>query len=212
MGEDGGGKKGLPLFVTKEAKGRAAYKLFASTILVGICLIWVYRFTHLPRAGEEGRWAWIGLSVAELWFGLYWIITQSVRWNVVYRYPSKEKLLNRYGDMLPAIDIFVCTADPEIEPPSLVINTILSVMSYNYPPEKLSIYLSDDGGSELTFFALLEASHFSKHWIPFCKKFMVEPTSPAAYFAEHSEPLDITCAQEWLSIKVKSMPCLARHV
>jgi cellulose synthase/poly-beta-1,6-N-acetylglucosamine synthase-like glycosyltransferase len=109
----------------------------------------------------------------------------------------------RYEDQLPGVDIFVCTADPKIEPPTLVISTVLSAMAYNYPPEKLSIYLSDDGGSELTFYALLEAASFSKHWIPFCRKFMVEPRSPAAYFAQHSNVThDIIYSQEWLAIKV----------
>ena len=108
----------------------------------------------------------------------------------------------RYENKLPAVDIFVCTADPKIEPPTLVINTVLSVLSYNYPPEKLSIYLSDDGGSEFTFYALLEASQFSKHWIPFCKKFKVEPRSPPAYFVQNSNPQDTTFTQEWLAIKV----------
>lgn len=69
----------------------------------------------------------------------------------------------------------------------MVINTVLSVMAYDYPPEKLSAYLSDDGCSDLTFYALLEASSFSKHWIPYCKKFNVEPRSPAAYFASMAE-------------------------
>ena len=101
-----------------------------------------------------------------------------------------------------------------MEPPTLVINTVLSVMSYNYPPEKLSIYLSDDGGSELTFYALLEASGFSKHWIPFCKKFNVEPRSPVAFFAQQIDVnQDITYAQEQLAIKVSSWHiCLVRLV
>ncbi|MQL05702.1 hypothetical protein EI015_26900, partial [Escherichia coli] len=90
---------------------------------------------------------------------------------------------NRYEKTLPGVDIFVCTADPEIEPPMMVINTVLSVMAYDYPAEKISVYLSDDGGSEITFYALLEASRFAKHWVPFCKRFEVEPRSPASYFS-----------------------------
>ena len=109
----------------------------------------------------------------------------------------------RYGDKLPAVDVFVCTADPTLEPPTLVVNTVLSAMAYNYPTEKLSVYLSDDGGSELTFYALLEASRFAKRWIPFCKKFKVEPRSPHAYFLNHYDSdQDITFAQKWLAIKV----------
>lgn len=102
---------------------------------------------------------------------------------------------------MPRVDIFVCTADPEMEPPIMVINTVLSMMAYDYPPEKLSVYLSDDGVSELTFYAMLEASRFSKYWLPFCKKFNVEPRSPEAYF--QIEPLDDPVkTKEWLFIKV----------
>lgn len=75
----------------------------------------------------------------------------------------------------------------------MVINTVLSVMAYDYPQEKLAVYLSDDGGSDLTFYALLEATEFSKHWIPYCKKYKIEPRSPAAYFstdpATHNDDL-----------------------
>ncbi|CAA6670703.1 unnamed protein product [Spirodela intermedia] len=78
----------------------------------------------------------------------------------------------RYEEELPTVDVFVCTADPKIEPPALVMNTVLS----------LSVYLSDDGGSELTFYALLQAAGFAREWIPFCRRFQVEPRSPAAYF------------------------------
>lgn len=109
----------------------------------------------------------------------------------------------RYEDNLPRVDIFVCTADPTMEPPLLVMNTVLSVMSYNYPPEKLGVYLSDDGCSELTFYALLEASKFSKYWIPFCKRYNVEPRAPEVYFARKMDLNESGFAQEWTSVKVK---------
>ncbi|PON86295.1 Cellulose synthase [Trema orientale] len=90
-----------------------------------------------------------------------------------------------------------------MEPPTLVISTVLSAMAYNHPPEKLSVYVSDDGGSEFTFYALLEASRFSKHWIPFCKKFDIEPRAPEAYFSlQYSSLQDSKFAQEWLAIKI----------
>ncbi|XP_073001786.1 cellulose synthase-like protein E6 [Typha latifolia] len=172
-------------------------------------MIWVYRATHIPmKDGEEEKkkmmmWAlWIGLFAAEIWFGLYWLLTQSVRWNPVYRHTFKERLSKRYKDNLPGVDVFVCTADPTIEPPIMVINAVLSVMAYDYPTEKLSVYLSDDGGSELTFYALLEASTFAKIWLPFCKKFKVEPRSPAAYFKQESiGPQDGLEGVEWLATK-----------
>ncbi|XP_058202484.1 cellulose synthase-like protein E1 isoform X3 [Rhododendron vialii] len=176
----------LPLFETKAAKGRVAYKLYSLSVFVGIFSIWVFRAGHLPPAETERgrRWGWIGLSMAELWFSFYWFLTQFARWNPVYRSTFKHRLSQsyRYEKELPGVDVFVCTADPTIEPPIMVVNTVLSVMAYDYPPERLAVYLSDDAGSELTFYALLEASRFAKHWLPFCKKFKVEPRSPAAYF------------------------------
>ncbi|XP_058112669.1 cellulose synthase-like protein E6 isoform X2 [Magnolia sinica] len=194
------GREGYaPLFETKEAKGRIAYKMYAISVFMGVCMIWMYRATHVPEKGL--RWAWFGMFGAEIWFVIDWIFSQSARWRPVYRSTFKERLSHRYEDELPGVDIFVCTADPTIEPPTLVINTVLSVMAYDYPQEKLSIYLSDDGGSDLTLYALLEASRFSKHWIPFCKKFKVEPRSPAVYFATTSEPHDTQRTKEWLSTK-----------
>lgn len=116
----------------------------------------------------------------------------------------RVRAITRYEKDLPGIDIFVCTADPIIEPPAMVINTVLSVMAYDYPPEKLTVYLSDDGCSDLTFYAMLEAARFSKIWLPFCKKFRVEPRSPEAYFrAALAEPLgDPVTTKDWSSIKV----------
>lgn len=97
--------------------------------------------------------------------------------------------MNRYDNDLPRVDVFVCTADPIIEPPTMVINTVLSVMAYDYPPEKLAVYLSDDGGSDITFYAAVEAARFAEHWVPFCRKFKVEPRSPEAYFRLQSNKL-----------------------
>ncbi|XP_071709211.1 cellulose synthase-like protein E1 [Rutidosis leptorrhynchoides] len=107
-----------------------------------------------------------------------------VRWNPIHRTTFKHRLSSRQTP-LPSIDVFVCTADRKMEPPMMVINTVLSVLAYDYPPEKLNVYLSDDDGglSELMFYALLEASAFAKYWLPFCKKFKVNQTSPDAYFS-----------------------------
>ncbi|XP_024022113.1 cellulose synthase-like protein E6 isoform X1 [Morus notabilis] len=195
----------LPLFETKLAKGRTLFLSFVTTIFFGIFSIVVYRTSYIPSK-EEGsrRFAWIGLFLAELWFSLYWFITLVIRWNPVYRYTFKDRLSLRYEEVLPSVDIFVCTADPTAEPPSMVVNTVLSVMAYDYPPEKLSVYLSDDGCSDLTFYAMFEALRFSKEWLPFCRKFGVEPRSPEAYFQRaNSQPLggDAAKANEWTSIK-----------
>ncbi|KAG8478893.1 hypothetical protein CXB51_028737 [Gossypium anomalum] len=158
----------------------------------------MYRIRYFPIGGKAERWTWIGLFLSELWFSFYWLLTTVCRWNAVIRIPFIHRLSQRFGKELPSIDIFVCTADPLIEPPSMVVNTVLSMMAYDYLPEKLSVYLSDDEGSNLTFYAMLEAANFSKTWLPFCKKFKVEPMSPEAYFRTASEPLNV---QEWPSAK-----------
>ncbi|KAH7689060.1 Cellulose synthase protein [Dioscorea alata] len=82
-------------------------------------------------------------------------------------------------------------------------STVLSMMAYDYPKEKLSVYLSDDAGSELTFYALCEACKFAKHWIPFCNKFDVEPRSPNAFFYKscHSSSSNLPISNEWSKMK-----------
>ncbi|WRX23655.1 Cellulose synthase - like 10 [Theobroma cacao] len=169
----------VPLFETRPVMGRIPFRLFAASIFVGICFICIYRFV-------DGTLSTAFLTKTG---------SPKARFNLGQN--------NRFEKELPGVDIFVCTADPLIEPPSLVINTVLSVMAYDYPPEKLSISLSDDGGSDLTFYAMLEAATFSKQWLPFCKKFKVEPRSPEAYFRTAFEPVnDPVKAKEWLSVKV----------
>lgn len=82
-------------------------------------------------------------------------------------------------------------------------NTVLSLLAVDYPAHKLACYLSDDGGSPLTFYSLVEASKFAKLWVPFCKKYNVLVRAPFRYFS--SEPhLDSTTSnfiQEWRQMK-----------
>lgn len=70
------------------------------------------------------------------------------------------------------------------EPPLVTANTVLSILSVDYPVDKVSCYVSDDGAAMLTFEALSETSEFAKRWVPFCKKFNVEPRAPEWYFQQ----------------------------
>ncbi|EOA36706.1 hypothetical protein CARUB_v10012240mg [Capsella rubella] len=193
--------EGEPLSETRRKTGRViAYRIFSVSVSLCICLIWFYRVT-VPVETDENRTGldrsiWLVMLIAEIWFGLYWVVTQSSRWNPVWRFTFSDRLSRRYGNNLPRLDVFVCTADPVIEPPLLVVNTVLSVTALDYPPEKLAVYLSDDGGSELTFYALTEAAEFAKTWVPFCKRFKVEPTSPAAYLSSKGNGLFDPAAEE----------------
>jgi hypothetical protein len=89
---------------------------------------------------------------------------------------------------LSGVDVFVSTADPEKEPPLTTGNIILSILSTDYPPEKLAIYLSDDGGALLSFEALAEAASFARIWVPFCRKHQIEPRNPETYFLLRGDP------------------------
>lgn len=85
----------FPLFETKQAKGRLIYRVFATSIFVAICMIWIYRATFMPMKVEEGRWGWIVLFMAEIWFSFYWFLTQVLRWDCIYRYSFKDRLNKR---------------------------------------------------------------------------------------------------------------------
>ncbi|XP_031478906.1 cellulose synthase-like protein E6 [Nymphaea colorata] len=192
----------IPLHSSRRGRrrGRGMYRLLAGINLAGMVAVLFYRVTNIPHESLSLRLLWAAMTLSELWFVLYWIMNQAVRWDPIYRSTFKDRLSLRFEEELPGVDAFVCTADPWKEPPLLVIGTVLSLMAYDYPPEKLSVYLSDDGGSDLTLYALLEASFFSKHWLPFCRKFKIEPRSPAAFFSAEAVP-PLTFSQELSTMK-----------
>lgn len=68
-----------------------------------------------------------------------------------------------------------------------VMNTVVSAMALDYPPEKLAVYLSDDGGASLTEFAVREACLFAKCWVPFCRKYGIKTRCPVAYFSKFGD-------------------------
>ncbi|KAK9122020.1 hypothetical protein Syun_019637 [Stephania yunnanensis] len=59
-------------------------------------------------------------------------------------------------------------------------------MAYEYPTDKNSVYISDDGGSKLTLFAFMEAARFARHWLPFCREKRLVERSPDAYFSNNN--------------------------
>ncbi|XP_052209371.1 cellulose synthase-like protein G3 isoform X2 [Diospyros lotus] len=148
------------------------------------------------------------LFIADLVLGFGWLSAQSFRFRPVHRrvFPENlEKVVKRRD--FPALDIFICTADPYKEPPMSVVNTALSVMAYDYPPEKISVYVSDDGGSQLTLFAFMEAARFASHWIPFCRKKEIMERCPEAFFgsnySQSSETEQIKTMYENIKEKVE---------
>ena len=69
-------------------------RAFAASTLLAIVSIWLYRCVYL-FAGNNHALVWIGMFAAEVWFGLYWMLTQASRWNIIYRLTFKDKLSHR---------------------------------------------------------------------------------------------------------------------
>nr|AFS95066.1 cellulose synthase [Rosa hybrid cultivar] len=132
---------------------------------------------------------WLISVICEIWFGVSWILDQFPKWLPIDRETYLDRLSLRYEkegqpSQLSPVDIFVSTVDPLKEPPLVTANTVLSILAVDYPVDKVSCYVSDDGAAMLTFEALSETSEFAKKWVPFCKKFNIEPRAPEFYFAQ----------------------------
>lgn len=117
-------------------------------------------------------WLW-GISiVCEIWFCFSWLLDTLPKFNPINRSVDLVALHDKFDQPspsnpngrsdLPNIDIFVSTEDPEKELPLLTANTILSILGVDYPIEKVSCYISDDGGSILTFEAMAEVVRFAE--------------------------------------------------
>lgn len=110
---------------------------------------------------------------------------------------------------LPAVDMFVTTADPELEPPIITMNTVLSLLAVDYPvnSKKLACYVSDDAASPVTYYCLVQTSNFAKLWVPFCRKYNVPVRAPFRYFTDII-PTNTSSShefqQEWKKMKVSS--------
>jgi len=132
---------------------------------------------------------WIISVVCEIWLALSWMVDQLPKWFPITRETYLERLSLRFEregepNLLAPVDIFVTTADPFKEPPILTANTVLSVLSVDYPVEKVSCYVSDDSASMLLFDTLSETAEFARIWVPFCNKYNIETRAPEFYFSE----------------------------
>lgn len=167
--------------------------IFVRMVVLGLFLYW-----RVSNPNENARWLWLMSVICEIWFAFSWLLDQLPKLCPVNRATDlnvlKEKFetpssANPTGKSdLPGIDMFVSTADPEKEPPLVTANTILSILAADYPVEKLSCYVSDDGGALLTFEAMAEAASFANLWVPFCRKHDIEPRNPESYFSLKKDP------------------------
>ncbi|KAF5726235.1 cellulose synthase A catalytic subunit 1 [Tripterygium wilfordii] len=145
-----------------------------------------YRITHPVNDAYP---LWLISVICEIWFAISWLLDQFPKWSPINRETYLDRLALRYDregepSQLSPVDIFVSTVDPLKEPPLVTANTVLSILSVDYPVDKVSCYVSDDGSAMLTFEALSETAEFARKWVPFCKKHNIEPRAPEFYFAQ----------------------------
>ncbi|WOH11557.1 hypothetical protein DCAR_0831046 [Daucus carota subsp. sativus] len=181
------------------------YRLLIFVRMVVLALFLQWRITN---PNEDARWLWLMSIICELWFAFSWLLDQLPKLSPVNRSTDLNVLKEKFESPspgnptgrsdLPGVDIFVSTADPEKEPPLVTANTILSILAADYPVEKLSCYVSDDGGSLLTFEAMAEAASFADLWVPFCRKHDIEPRNPESYFSLKRDPLKNKVRQDFV--------------
>ncbi|XAR55157.1 Cellulose synthase (UDP-forming) [Bertholletia excelsa] len=163
---------------------RHVVQIFQSTTFLSLCLS-------------------LTMMLADFVLVFMWFSGTCFRVRMIHRQVFPENLRKVVTEEdFPAMDIFICTADPYKEPPMTVVNTALSVLAYDYPMKKLSVYVSDDGGSAFTLFAFMEAAKFARHWLPFCRKNKVVERCPEVYLSS-TNPL--TSQTEQIKTMYKSM-------
>ncbi|KAK4764196.1 hypothetical protein SAY87_013634 [Trapa incisa] len=167
------------------------YRMIIVLRLVILGLFFHYRILH-PVNNAYGLW--LTSVICEIWFAVSWILDQFPKWYPIKRETYLDRLSLRYEkngqpSELAAVDVYVSTVDPMKEPPLITANTVLSILAMDYPVDRVSCYVSDDGAAMLTFEALSETSEFAKRWVPFCKKYSIEPRAPEWYFSQKMDYL-----------------------
>ncbi|KAI3727943.1 hypothetical protein L6452_16566 [Arctium lappa] len=181
------------------------YRLLALIRMVVLGLFLHWRITH---PNNDAIWLWFMSIVCEIWFAFSWLLDQLPKLAPVNRATDLNVLKEKFETPspqnpsgksdLPGVDVFVSTADPDKEPPLVTANTILSILAADYPVDKLSCYVSDDGGALLTFEAMAEAASFANLWVPFCRKHDIEPRNPESYFNLKRDPFKNKVKQDFV--------------
>ncbi|GMH25058.1 hypothetical protein Nepgr_026901 [Nepenthes gracilis] len=162
------------------------YRTVIIVRLIILALFFHYRITN-PVDSAFGLW--LTSVICEIWFAVSWVLDQFPKWSPINRDTFLDQLSLRYErdgepSELAAVDFFVSTVDPMKEPPLITANTVLSILAVDYPVDKVSCYVSDDGAAMLTFETMVETAEFARKWVPFCKKFAIEPRAPEFYFSQ----------------------------
>ncbi|KAK6251466.1 hypothetical protein SCA6_005471 [Theobroma cacao] len=202
-----------PLHKFEPLRRTALNRLFAAVYACAIIAL-LYRHAQTllyPATSLLSFSLSLSLLISDLVLAFMWTGAQAFRMCPIRRkeFPENLRKIIKEEDF-PGLDVFICTADPYKEPPMNVVNTALSLMAYDYPTEKISVYVSDDGGSAFTLFAFMEAAKFASHWLPFCREHNMMERSPEVYFAStyHSWSPEI----EKIKMMYKTMKVKVEHI
>ncbi|KAG5236327.1 cellulose synthase protein [Salix suchowensis] len=181
--------KSLPLHACTPSISSAiinrSYSLLHFTALVAL---FYYRLSSILLSKPKPSLPYLLVFASEMLLSIIWLFDQAFTWRPVSRTTFPERLPE--DEELPGIDVFICTADHKKEPPLEVMNTVLSAMALDYPSDKLSVYLSDDGGSSVTLLGMREAWLFARSWLPFCRRFGLKTRCPGVYFSSLEDNSD----------------------
>lgn len=167
------------------------YRMLIILRLAILGLFFHYRILHPVR---DAYALWLASVICEIWFAVSWVLDQFPKWYPIERETYLDRLSLRYEregkpSELAGVDVFVSTVDPLKEPPLITANTVLSILAVDYPVDRVACYVSDDGAAMLTFEALSETAEFARKWVPFCKKYSIEPRAPEWYFCHKMDYL-----------------------
>ncbi|KAK8297087.1 hypothetical protein V6Z12_D05G165700 [Gossypium hirsutum] len=160
-----------------------------TVIIMRLIILGLFFHYRVTNPVDSAFALWLTSVICEIWFAFSWVLDQFPKWYPINRDTYIGRLSARYEregepSELAAVDFFVSTVDPLKEPPLITANTVLSILALDYPVDKVSCYVSDDGAAMLSFESLVETADFARKWVPFCKKFSIEPRAPEFYFSQ----------------------------
>ncbi|KAI8566393.1 hypothetical protein RHMOL_Rhmol02G0036900 [Rhododendron molle] len=210
----------LPLHLSHVQKSSSiinrSHTLLHSTALIALIYYRIASFFQTTKTRDlPTTLSCFLIFTGELILSFIWLLGQAYRFRPVTRTVFPERLPE--NTELPAIDVFICTADPSKEPTLEVMNTVISAIALDYPPDKLHVYLSDDGGCSVTLEAMKEAWRFAKgYWVPFCRAYGIKTRCPEAYFlgeegTESSSGIELMADREKVKEKYENFKsCVTR--
>ncbi|KAI8566398.1 hypothetical protein RHMOL_Rhmol02G0037100 [Rhododendron molle] len=180
----------LPLHLSHVQKSSSiinrSHTLLHSTALIALIYYRIASFFQTTKPRDlSTTFTCLLVFTGELILSFLWFLGQAYRVRPVSRTVFPERLPENVE--LPAVDVFICTADPSKE-----------------PTLELHVYLSDDGGCSVTLEAMKEAWRFAKgYWVPFCRAYGIKTRCPEAYFLGEEGNNESSSGSEFMADREK---------